>query len=88
MTHAVTLSLPSFSFFLFFLFFEEEALHVSLICHRSNISGQLKLAFPCHPDISPITTETIQSGSGYAFWPQHCGIWRRHMHIVQTLDKG
>jgi len=29
--------------FLFFIFFvEEEALHVSQICHRSNISGQLK----------------------------------------------
>jgi len=30
-----------FSFF-FFFFLEEEALHVSLICHRSNIRGQLK----------------------------------------------
>ena len=26
----------------FFLFLEEEALHVSQTCHRSNISGQLK----------------------------------------------
>jgi len=31
-----------FILFLFFFFVEEEALHVSLICHRSNISGQLK----------------------------------------------
>jgi len=29
-------------FFFFFSFCEEEALHVSHICRRSNISGQLK----------------------------------------------
>jgi len=32
---------PGFLFFLFF-FLEEEALHVSQICHRSNSSGQLE----------------------------------------------
>ena len=31
-----------FFFFLFLFFSLEEALHVSLICHRSNMSRQLK----------------------------------------------
>ncbi len=38
----VTTWLSAFFFLFFFFFLEEEALHVSLICQRSNISGQLK----------------------------------------------
>ena len=55
-------SIVSIFFFSFFLVFEEEALHVSLICHRSNISRQLK-------ETSGMKAYTARSTTGEAVLP-------------------
>jgi len=57
---------PSF----LFLFFEEEALHGSQICHRSNISGQLK-------ETSGMKAYTARPTTGEAALP-----WQAIQHDV------